>query len=72
MNTYSKFKPQGGKYLTYFGNVLVTIDSKKRFIEYRLIQHPFLPERQINKRVPLQPKRGLKIPLKNTTLDQWF
>ena len=70
LNKYSKFKPQGGKYLAHFGNVLIIIDNKKRKVEYRLIQHPFLPEKQIYKTVPLQPKRGLKIPLKNTTLDQ--
>lgn len=72
MNKYSKFKPQGGKYLTHFGNVLAIINSKKRYTEYRLIQHPFLPERRITKQTPQQPKRGLKKPLRNTILDQWF
>lgn len=72
MNKFSKFKPQGGKYLAHFGNVLVIIDSKKRYVEYSLIQHPFLPEKRITKRIPQQPKRGLKKPLRNTILDQWF
>ena len=71
LNKHSKFKPQGGKYLEHFGNVLVIINSKERKVEYRLIQHPFLPENVISKQIPKQPKRGLKRPLKNSTLDQW-
>ncbi len=72
LNTYSEIKPQGGKYLTHFGNVLVLIHNTERYVKYRLIKHPSLPEKQIIKRIPLQPKRGLKKPLRNNTLDQWF
>ena len=72
MNKYSQIKPQGGKYLTHFGNVLVMINKKERNIEYSLIQHPFLAESQVIEWIPQQPKRRLKRPLKNTTMDQWF
>jgi hypothetical protein len=71
-NAYSEIKPQGGKYLAHFGNVLVAINRKERYIEYRLIQHPSLPEERIIERTPSSPKRGRKIPLKNATIDQWF
>lgn len=72
LHKHSRFKPKGGNILTHFGNVLILINKTERFVEYKLIQHPFQPEREIRKRLPLKPKRGLKKPLKNTTLDQWF
>lgn len=72
LHIHSKIKPQGGKILTHFGNVLVLINSTERYIEYQLIQHPSLPEKQIISRFPLKPKRGLKKPLENTTIDQWI
>lgn len=68
----SKIKPLGGNILSHFGNVLILINSTERYVEYKLIQHPSMPERQIIKRLPLKPKRGLKKPLKNTSLDRWF
>ncbi len=45
LNKHSEFRPQGGKYLAHFGNVLILITRKKRFIEYSLIQHPSMPEK---------------------------
>ncbi len=72
INKYSEFKPKGGKYLAHFGSVLVLIINKERYIEYRLIQHPSMPEKCLIKRKPIKPKRGLTKPLKNSTLDQWF
>ncbi|KKM52799.1 hypothetical protein LCGC14_1554550 [marine sediment metagenome] len=68
----SKIKPVGGTALTHFGSVLILIEDKERYIEYKLIQHPSLPENRLVKRIPLKPKRGLKISPKNTTLDEWF
>jgi hypothetical protein len=71
-NEYSDFKPVGGNVLYHFGQVLVLIEDKKRYTEYKLIQHPSLPENRLVKWKPLKPKRGLKKPAKNATLDSWF
>ena len=68
----SKTKPIGGTALTHFGSVLILIEDKGRYIEYKLIQHPSLPENRLIKRIPLKPKRGLKRSPKDTTLDKWF
>ncbi|GAG85969.1 unnamed protein product, partial [marine sediment metagenome] len=46
LNIHSLFKPQGGKILSHFGQVLVLITDTKRNTEYVLIQHPSLPERR--------------------------
>lgn len=70
LNDCSLFKPKGGKILSHFGNVLVLINDDERYIEYILVQHPFLPERRILKWKPRRPKK--KPPLKNATLDVWF
>jgi len=72
LNKHSEFKPQGGRYLSHFGSVLILITKKKRFIEYSLIQHPSLPAKTVRKMISLQPKRNLKKPLKNLTLDQFL
>ncbi len=72
LNKHSKFKPQGGRYLAHFGSVLILIKEKDRFIEYSLIQHPSLPEKTLKKVKPLPPKRNLKIPLRNLTLDRFL
>ena len=64
LNKYSEFKLKGGKYLAHFGSVLVLIINKERYIKYRLIQHPSMPEKCLIKRKPLKPKRGLTKPLK--------
>ncbi len=71
-NEYSDFKPVGGNILYHFGQVLVLIEDKKRYSDYRLIQHPSLPENRLIKWKPSKPKRGLKKPAKNATLDSWF
>ena len=71
-NEYSDFKPVGGNILYHFGQVLVLIEDKKRYTEYKLIQHPSLPENSLVKWKPLKPKRGLKKPAKNATLDNWI
>ncbi|KKL96435.1 hypothetical protein LCGC14_1844450, partial [marine sediment metagenome] len=67
----SEIKPIGGTALTHFGSVLVLIEDREKYIEYKLIQHPSLPERRLVKWIPLKPKRRLKISPKNTTLDNW-
>jgi hypothetical protein len=66
----SLFRPKGGKILSHFGNVLVMINDDERYVEYTLVQHPYLPERRLLKWKPRTPKK--KIPLKNATLDGWF
>lgn len=72
LNPYSDFKPVGGHHLSHFGNVLVKIMQTEREVEYSLIQHPFLPERSLAKRISQKPKKGLTRPSKNTTLDSWL
>ena len=67
----SRYKPIGGKILTHFGSVLILIKDKERYTEYKLIQHPYLPEKRLIKRIPLKTKRRLKVSPKNTTLDNW-
>jgi len=52
--------------------MLVLIEDKERYAEYKLIQHPSLPENALRKWKPRKPKRGLKTPMKNATLDKWF
>ena len=71
-NEFSDFKPVGGNVLYHFGQVLVLIADKKRFTKYSLIQHPSLPENCLARWKPLKPKRGLKKPAKNATLDIWL
>jgi hypothetical protein len=71
-NEFSDFKPVGGNVLYHFGQVLVLIEDKKRYIEYKLIQHPSMPEKKLIKWKPHKPKRGLKKPARNSTLDSWF
>ena len=70
LNEHSLFRPKGGKILSHFGNVLVMINDDERYIEYTLIQHPYLPENRLLKWKPRKPKK--KVPLKNTTIDCWF
>jgi hypothetical protein len=66
----SLFRPKGGKILSHFGNVLVMINDDDRYVEYTLVQHPYLPEKKLRKWKPRAPKK--KVPLKNTTIDYWF
>jgi hypothetical protein len=66
----SLFRPKGGKILSHFGNVLVMINDSERYIEYTLVQHPYLPENRVKKWKPRTSKK--KVPLKNTTIDAWF
>ena len=72
LNEHSLFRPKGGKILSHFGNVLVMINDDERYVEYNLIQHPFLPENRLLKWKPREPKRKLSNPTKNTTIDCWF
>ena len=72
MNEYSLYKPNGGKILSHFGNVLIMINEDERYTEYSLVQHPFLPENRLLKWKPRIPKRNLANSTKNTTLDCWI
>ncbi len=71
-NTYSKIKPVGGNSLYHFGHALVLMEQTKREIVYTLLQHPSMPEKQIKKQIPRKPKRGMRPPIKNKTLDTWI
>ena len=71
-NVYSKFKPVGGNALYHFGHALVLMEQTEREIKYTLLQHPSMPEKQIVKQIPRKPKRGMRPPVRNKTLDSWF
>jgi len=71
-NEYSDFKPVGGNSLYHFGHVLVSIEQAERFVQYSLIQHPSLPEKQLKKWLPRKVKRGRKHTFQYNTLDEWF
>ena len=70
LNEYSLFRPKGGKILSHFGKVLVLIRDDERFVEYILVQHPYLPESRLLRWKSREPKK--KVPLRNMTLDVWF
>ncbi len=70
LNEFSAFRPKGGKILSHFGNVLVSIIDNERFVEYTLVQHPYLGEKRLLKWKPREPKR--RNSMKNMTLDCWF
>lgn len=70
LHEHSLFRPKGGKILSHFGNVLVMINDDDRYVEYTLVQHPYLPEKRLKKWKPRKSKK--KVPLKNTTIDYWF
>jgi len=72
LNEYSLFRPKGGKILSHFGNVLVLINDDERYIEYILVQHPFLPENRLLKWKPRDLKRKISNLTKNTTMDCWL
>ena len=68
----SYIRPKGGNVLSHFGNVLVLINDENRFVEYRLIQHPYLPYGKVVKWKPRKQKIDETKTLKNTTLDFWL
>lgn len=70
LHEHSLFRPKGGKILSHFGSVHVMINDDKRYVEYTLVQHPYLPENKLKKWKPRTSKK--KIPLKNATIDCWF
>jgi len=70
LNEFSTFRPKGGKILSHFGNVLVSIIDNEHFVEYTLVQHPYLGEKRLLKWKPREPKR--RNSMKNMTLDCWI
>ncbi|TFG21497.1 MAG: hypothetical protein EU529_13440 [Promethearchaeota archaeon] len=72
LNEFSLFRPKGGNIISHFGSVLILINDNERYVEYKLVQHPFKQEKQLLKWKPRTPKKKLSNPLKNTTLDCWF
>ena len=71
-NAYSEIKPVGGNSLYHFGHALVLMEQTEREIVYTLLQHPSMPEKQIKKQILRKPKRGMRPPIKNKTLDTWI
>jgi len=71
-NEYSEIKPVGGNNLYHFGHVLVSIEQTERYVQYSLIQHPSLPEKQLKKWLPRKVKRGRKRTFQYNTLDEWI
>jgi len=72
LNEFSSFRPKGGKILSHFGSVLVLLNDDERYVEYTLVQHPYLPEKRLLKWKPRIPKRNLSNSMKHMTLDSWF
>jgi len=72
LNECSSFRPKGGKILSHFGNVLVLINDEERYIEYIIVQHPFLPERRLLKWRSRKPKKSLANATRTKTLDCWL
>ena len=71
-NKFSEFKPEGGHIITHFGNVLVMIENKERKVEYKLIQHPSMPEITLTKVKPYESQKRKPKPYRNKTLDKWI
>ncbi|MHA1147224.1 MAG: hypothetical protein ACTSR8_03170 [Promethearchaeota archaeon] len=72
LNEFSQFRPKGGKILSHFGSVLVKINDDDRYVEYTLVQHPYLGEKRLLKWKPRGSKRKISNSSKNMTLDSWF
>ncbi|MEJ2251326.1 MAG: hypothetical protein P8Y97_16955 [Candidatus Lokiarchaeota archaeon] len=72
LNKYSEYKPEGGKIMSHFGNVLVLITEDERYVTYSLIQHPSLPESSIKRRKSLKPKQKIKDLSRYKILDNFF
>ena len=71
-NEYSDFKPVGGNSLYHFGHVLILMEHTERVVQYTLLQHPSLPEKQLKKWLPRTAKRGKKHSFEYNTLDKWI
>ncbi|MGV9173761.1 MAG: hypothetical protein ACOC44_18180 [Promethearchaeia archaeon] len=72
LNEYSFFRPKGGKILPHFGSVLVQINDTERYTEYKLTQHPYLPEKVLKKFKKRESRKNLKISTKNRKIDCWL
>ena len=72
LHEYSYVRVKGGNILSHFANVLVLINDEDRFTEYRLIQHPYLPNKRVIKWKARKQKIDESKTLKNTTLDFWL
>jgi len=72
LHEYSYVRVKGGNILSHFANVLVLINDEDRFTEYRLIQHPYLPNKRVVRWKARKQKVDRSKTLKNTTLDFWF
>ena len=70
LNEFSSFRPKGGKIISHFGNVLVLINDEEPYVEYTLVQHPFISEKRLLKWKPREPKK--KVPLRNMQMDCWL
>ena len=74
----SRFKPLGGTQLAHFCQIIVGIYEYRRYIDFKLEQHPFLPYRAERywKNVPMQDTRKrrktIQQKLHNTNLDAFM
>jgi len=68
----SYIRVKGRNVFSHFANVLVLINDEDRFTEYRLIQHPYLPNKRVIKWKARKQKVDASKTLKNTTLDFWL
>ncbi|MFO8019929.1 MAG: hypothetical protein R6U96_14995 [Promethearchaeia archaeon] len=72
LNEFSFFRPKGGKILAHFGSVLVHLNDTDRYTEYKLAQHPNLPEKVLKKFKKRESRKKLKTPTKNRKIDCWL
>ena len=68
----SDIKPVGGNSLYHFGHVLILMEHTERVVQYTLLQHPSLPEKQLKIFLPRKIKRGKKHSFNYMTLDEWI
>ena len=72
LHEYSFFRPKGGKILAHFGSVLVQIDDTERYTEYKLMQHPYLPEKVLKKFKKRKSRKNPQTVTKNRRIDCWL
>jgi len=70
LNEFSSFNPKRGKELSNSENVVVMIKNEDRYIEYTLVQHPFIPEKSLLKWKPRESRR--RASPRNAQIDLWF
>ena len=67
----SSLKPLGGKQLTHYANVIVNVQITERKIRLVLQQHPFLPARTLEVKVPAIARASAKYQRKAQVKGQY-